>query len=114
MADDIREMPMGMQTVLPEGGGTLSGGQKQRLCIARALVRDPKILIFDEATSALDKKTEDEVVDEIYQLKGQQTSIVIAHSASTLRHCDRIYRLENGLLEEFSTYDQFLRAGIPQ
>lgn len=69
LADDIRDMPMGMQTVVPEGGGTLSGGQRQRLAIARALVRKPKILIFDEATSALDNRTQAIVTQSLEMLK---------------------------------------------
>jgi ABC-type multidrug transport system fused ATPase/permease subunit len=114
LGEMVRHLPDGLESHVGEGGIRLSGGQRQRISLARALYFRRDVLILDEATNALDKKTEDEVVDQIYQLKGQQTSIVIAHSASTLRYCDRIYRLEYGLLEEFSTYDQFLRAGIPQ
>ena len=106
IADDIRAMPMGMNTVISEGQGGISGGQKQRLMIARAIAPKPKILMFDEATSALDNKTQKQVSEALDQLKC--TRIVIAHRLSTIRHCDRILYLEDGKIEVDGTYDELI------
>ena len=106
IADDIRRMPMGMHTMVAEGGGGFSGGQKQRLMIARAIAPKPKILIFDEATSALDNKTQKKVSEALDALKC--TRIVIAHRLSTIRHCDRILVLEGGKILEDGTYDELI------
>ena len=95
-ADDVKAMPMGMQTVINEGGSNLSGGQRQRLMIARALVLKPKILLFDEATSALDNRTQEIIRESLEQL--QATRFVIAHRLSTIRHAERIYVLQAGLI----------------
>ena len=102
--DDIKAMPMGMRTLLQEGTGGISGGQKQRLAIARAVLNNPKILIFDEATSALDNITQKKVSDAISQLKC--TRIVIAHRLSTIMHADQIYVLKNGSIIEHGTYKE--------
>lgn len=109
IADDIREMPMGMQTVISEGSGGISGGQKQRLMIARAIAPKPKILILDEATSALDNITQKKIADSLDTLKC--TRIVIAHRLSTIRHCDRIIVLDGGKIVEDGTYEQLIRQG---
>ena len=109
IADDIREMPMGMHTVLSEQQGSISGGQKQRLMIARAVASKPKILMFDEATSALDNKTQKQIADALDAL--QCTRIVIAHRLSTVRHCDRILVLEGGRIAESGTYDELIAGG---
>jgi ABC-type bacteriocin/lantibiotic exporters, contain an N-terminal double-glycine peptidase domain len=106
MAESIREMPMGMHTLISEGGGGISGGQKQRLMIARAIAPKPKILMFDEATSALDNITQKIVSDSLEALKC--TRIVIAHRLSTIRHCDRIIVLDHGKIIEDGTYEQLL------
>lgn len=106
IADDIRAMPMGMQTVIAEGQGGISGGQKQRLMIARAVAPKPKILMFDEATSALDNKTQKKVSDALDALKC--TRIVIAHRLSTIRNCDRILVLDKGRILEDGTYDELI------
>ena len=106
IADDIRAMPMGMQTMISEGQGGISGGQKQRLMIARAVAPKPKILMFDEATSALDNKTQKQVSDALDGLKC--TRIVIAHRLSTIRHCDRILVLDKGRIAEDGTYEQLI------
>ena len=92
----VEQLPNGVETLLGENGIRLSGGQRQRVSIARAFYRGRHVLIMDEATSALDAETEREIVDEIERLKGTTTTLVIAHRLSTLRHCDRVYRLENG------------------
>jgi ABC-type bacteriocin/lantibiotic exporter with double-glycine peptidase domain len=107
IADDIRAMPMGMQTLISEGQGGISGGQRQRLMIARAIAPKPKILMFDEATSALDNKTQKQVSEALDRMGC--TRIVIAHRLSTIRHCDRILVLDGGRVIEEGTYDQLIR-----
>ncbi|MEB3294153.1 MAG: NHLP bacteriocin export ABC transporter permease/ATPase subunit [Synechococcales bacterium] len=104
LAEDIEAMPMGMHTVVSEGGSNLSGGQRQRLLIAKALARRPKILLFDEATSALDNRTQQIVSDSLDRLK--VTRIVVAHRLSTIRNADRIYVLEKGRLIQQGSFDQ--------
>ena len=106
IADDIRAMPMGMQTILSEGQGGISGGQKQRLMIARAVAPKPKILMFDEATSALDNRTQKQVSDALDGLNC--TRIVIAHRLSTIKNCDRILVLDKGHIMEDGTYDELI------
>jgi NHLM bacteriocin system ABC transporter ATP-binding protein len=106
IAEDIREMPMGMQTLVMEGNGGISGGQRQRLMIARAIAPKPSVLIFDEATSALDNKTQKQVSEALDKLKC--TRIVIAHRLSTIRHCDRILVLDGGKIIEDGTYDELI------
>lgn len=109
IAEDIRSMPMGMNTVISEGTGGISGGQKQRLMIARAVAPKPKILMFDEATSALDNITQKQVSDALGRLKC--TRIVIAHRLSTIKQCDRILVLDEGKIVEDGTYDELLEEG---
>ena len=106
IADDIRAMPMGMQTLISEGHGGISGGQKQRLMIARAIAPKPKILMFDEATSALDNKTQKQVSEALDKMGC--TRIVIAHRLSTIRHCDRILVLDGGKVIEEGNYDELI------
>ena len=106
LAQDIREMPMGMQTMISEGQGGISGGQKQRLLIARAIAPKPNVLIFDEATSALDNLTQRKVTEALDSYKC--TRIVIAHRLSTIQACDRILLLRGGKIEEDGTYDELL------
>ena len=106
IADDIRSMPMGMHTVLQEGGGGISGGQRQRLLIARAVAPKPKLLLLDEATSALDNITQKQVSEALDKLRC--TKIVIAHRLSTIRHCDRILVLDHGKIVEDGTYEQLI------
>lgn len=107
IADDIREMPMGMQTIISEGQGGISGGQKQRLMIARAIAPKPRILIFDEATSALDNKTQKQVSDALDRL--HCTRIIIAHRLSTIRNCDRILVMDKGAIIEEGNYDELIQ-----
>ena len=106
MADDIRNMPMGMHTLISEGSGGISGGQKQRLMIARAIAPKPKILMFDEATSALDNITQKKVSDTLDTLNC--TRVVIAHRLSTIRNCDRILVMDKGKIAEDGTYDELI------
>jgi NHLM bacteriocin system ABC transporter ATP-binding protein len=107
--DDIADMPMGMHTVVSDGGGTLSGGQRQRLLIARAVVGKPRILLFDEATSALDNETQAKVSRSLERLKA--TRIVVAHRLSTIRNADRIYVLDGGRVVQQGKYEQLLAEG---
>jgi len=107
--EDIKEMPMGMFTMISEGQGGISGGQRQRLMIARAIVSKPKLLIFDEATSALDNITQKKVSEAIDSL--ECTRIVIAHRLSTIQHADRILYLEAGQIVEEGTYEELIAKG---
>ncbi len=109
IAEDIRRMPMGMNTMVSEGGGGISGGQKQRLMIARAIAPKPKILMFDEATSALDNVTQKKVSASLDALKC--TRLVIAHRLSTIRQCDRIIVLDKGKIIEDGTYEHLINDG---
>ena len=109
MKEDIEHMPMGMHTLIQEGGGGISGGQKQRLMIARAIAGNPSILMFDEATSALDNITQKIVSDSLDTLKC--TRIVIAHRLSTIRNCDRILMMDGGKIVEQGTYDELIEKG---
>ena len=102
IAYDIREMPMGMHTIISEGQGGISGGQKQRLMIARAIAPKPKILMFDEATSALDNETEAAVMDAINSLKGKKTMVIIAHRLKTVEECDMRFTVEDGKISRVS------------
>lgn len=104
---DIKAMPMGMHTVISEGGTNLSGGQRQRLLIARALVLKPKVLLMDEATSALDNQTQAIVTQSLDQMNA--TRIVIAHRLSTIRNADRIYVVEAGRVVQVGNYDQLVQ-----
>ncbi len=106
LLDDIKDMPMGFNTIVSEGGSTLSGGQRQRLMIARAIVNKPKILFFDEATSALDNNTQKHVSDSLDKLDA--TRIVIAHRLSTVMNCDRIIVLEKGKIAEEGNYKELM------
>ena len=108
IAEDIRNMPMGMNTILSEGGGGISGGQKQRLMIARAIAPHPGILILDEATSALDNLTQKKVTESLDRM--DCTRIVIAHRLTTIQECDRIIAMDGGHIVESGTYDELVHA----
>lgn len=107
LADDVRNMPMGMHTYVSEGGGTLSGGQRQRLLIARAIVNKPKIMFLDEATSALDNRAQAMVTESMNRMKA--TRIVIAHRLSTIIDADKICYLEGGKVAEMGTYAELMK-----
>ena len=96
LSELVDKLPDGINSVIGERGVRLSGGQRQRVALARAFYHGRNVLIMDEATSALDNETEEEIVKEIRQLKGKRTVLVVAHRLSTLRYCDRIYRIEKG------------------
>jgi ABC-type multidrug transport system fused ATPase/permease subunit len=104
----VEQLPQGINTVLGEKGVRLSGGQRQRVALARAFYHGRDVLVMDEATSALDDQTEREIVKEIDQLKGKKTIIVIAHRLTTLKHCDRIYKLENGRVTAVGSYKELI------
>lgn len=104
LAEDVQAMPMGIHTILSEGGGNISGGQRQRLFIARALVHKPQILLFDEATSALDNRTQAIVTQSLEALG--VTRIVIAHRLSTIRHADRIYVMQTGRIVQQGSFQE--------
>ena len=108
IADDIRQMPMGMNTLISEGSGGISGGQKQRLMIARAVAPKPRLLILDEATSALDNITQRKVSEALDRMRC--TRIVIAHRLSTIKQCDRIVVIDGGRIVEDGTYDDLIAA----
>ncbi|HUP13551.1 MAG TPA: ABC transporter ATP-binding protein, partial [Niastella sp.] len=107
----IAKASHGLNTILGESGMKLSGGEKQRLSIARALLRQPELLIFDEATSALDSLTEEEITSTIRQISEsrQQMTILIAHRLSTIMHADVIYVLEKGKISETGTHNELLQ-----
>ncbi|AET69242.1 NHLM bacteriocin system ABC transporter, ATP-binding protein [Desulfosporosinus orientis DSM 765] len=104
--EDIREMPMGMFTMVSEGAGTISGGQKQRLMIARAIVNKPRIIFFDEATSALDNRTQAIVSQSLDKL--QATRVVIAHRLSTIMNCNKILVMDQGKIVERGTFRELM------
>ncbi|MGR5164787.1 type I secretion system permease/ATPase [Vibrio owensii] len=104
----ILQLPKGYDTVLAEGGGSLSGGQRQRIAIARALMANPRILIFDEATSALDDKSQALIQNNMKSICAGRTVIIIAHRLTTVRHCDRIITLEKGHITESGNHNALL------
>jgi ABC-type bacteriocin/lantibiotic exporter with double-glycine peptidase domain len=104
LAEDIAAMPMGMHTLVSEGGSNLSGGQRQRLLIARALVHKPAVVLFDEATSALDNRAQAMVTASLERLR--VTRVIIAHRLSTIRHADRIYVLEQGRIVQQGRFSE--------
>ena len=113
LKDDVRQLPMGMHTLVGEGGGSLSGGQRQRLLIARALVRRPRILLFDEATSALDNVAQAIVTRSITRELQGITRLVIAHRLTTVVDADRIYVVKKGQIAQAGRYHQLLEEPGP-
>lgn len=104
----VQSLPDGVETTLGEKGVRLSGGQRQRVALARAFYHDRDVLVMDESTSALDNETESEIIREVKQLKGIKTVIVIAHRLTTLKYCDCIYRLDNGKIVEYGSYNSII------
>lgn len=106
--DFVMQLPEGLETRVGERGSKLSGGQKQRLAIARALIRDPKVLILDEATSAVDSETEALIQEALVHLMKGRTTLVVAHRLSTIRNADRIIVLEDGYIKEQGTHEELM------
>jgi len=104
----INALKDGFETIVGERGQRLSGGQKQRLAIARAIIRNPDMLIFDEATSSVDNKTEQLIQKSFLKLKGDRTIVIIAHRLSTIRNCDNILVIRNSNVAEEGTHDQLI------
>jgi len=109
LAELLERLPEGLDTIVGDRGTRLSGGQRQRIGIARALYRDPPILVLDEATSALDNETEREITDAIRSLSGSKTVILIAHRLSTVAHCDQIVFLVNGVVRAYGSYKSLMQ-----
>ncbi len=107
----IDRLPLGLETVVGERGARLSGGQKQRLAIARALIRDPRVLVLDEATSALDSRSEALVQQALGRLVQGRTVFVVAHRLSTIRGADRIVVMDEGRIAEIGSHAELLRGG---
>jgi len=105
----IKNFPEGLNTLIGENGTKLSGGQRQRIALARALIRNPRILILDEATSSLDSVSEALIQDSIEKLAGKRTFFLVTHRISTVRHANRIIVLERGQILEIGSYEQLLK-----
>jgi ABC-type multidrug transport system fused ATPase/permease subunit len=108
--DFISKFPEGLDTLVGERGTQLSGGQRQRIAIARAVLKDPRILILDEATSSLDSENEKLVQDALEKLMKGRTSVVIAHRLSTIRRADLILVMDNGKIAESGKHEDLLKS----
>lgn len=104
----IDSLPQGLDTVVGEHGGKLSGGQRQRISIARAIIRNPKVIVLDEATSALDSVSEKEIQDAIDNLTRERTTFIVAHRLSTIRNADKIAVMRDGHCAEYGTYEELM------
>ena len=111
LAPDVADFPHGYDTVVGERGVTLSGGQKQRAAIARAVARDPSILILDDALSSVDTDTEEEILRQLRGVMATRTAIIISHRISTVRHADQIIVLDNGKIVQRGTHETLLAGG---
>jgi ATP-binding cassette subfamily B protein len=107
--EDILTFPQGYDTILGERGITLSGGQKQRLAIARAILKDPLVLVLDDALSAVDSATEEKVLANLRRFMKNRTTIIISHRISTVRESDNIITLDRGSIVESGTHGELVR-----
>jgi ATP-binding cassette subfamily B protein len=110
LSDDIATFPKGYDTIVGERGITLSGGQKQRTAIARAIIRNPEMLIFDDAFSAVDTATEEHIIRGLKSIMIDRTTIIIAHRISTVALCETIIVLDHGRIVEQGTHEELLAA----
>ena len=108
LTDLVNSLPQGLDTLLEEHGANLSGGQRQRIAIARAIIRNPKVIIFDEATSALDTVSEKEIQTALNNLTKGRTTFIVAHRLSTIRDADRIAVIKQGRCVEIGTYAELM------
>jgi len=108
ISGDIEEFPEKYRTVVGERGITLSGGQKQRTAIARAIIRDPRILVLDDALASVDTHTEDKILGHLREVMGGRTTIFISHRVSSVRNADRIAVLHSGRIVELGTHEELL------
>lgn len=108
---EIQEFPQKFDTMVGERGITLSGGQKQRTALARAVIRDPKILILDDSLSSVDTDTEEKILRQLQEVMRARTTILISHRCSTVKHADQIVVLREGRIVERGTHDELLRHG---
>jgi ATP-binding cassette subfamily B multidrug efflux pump len=111
LADDVNDFPQKYQTILGERGITLSGGQKQRAAIARAVIREPRILILDDALSAVDTYTEEKILSRLRNVMRSRTTLIVAHRISTVKDADLICVLDHGLIVERGSHEELMRLG---
>ena len=111
LADDIQEFPQGYETMVGERGLTLSGGQKQRTAIARAVVRQPRMLILDDALSAVDTYTEERILAHLRGVMRDRTSLIVSHRISTVKDADLICVLDHGRIVERGTHEELMQLG---
>ena len=108
LTDLVESLPCGLESMITEHGGNLSGGQRQRIAIARALIRDPQVIILDEATSALDSISEKKIQNALENLMKGRTTLVVAHRLSTIKNADRIAVIDGGKCVEIGDYDTLM------
>ena len=108
LAELVDSLPDGVDTAVGEHGGTLSGGQRQRISIARALIRNPQVIVLDEATSALDSISEKLIQEAISNLTRERTTFIVAHRLSTIRDADKIAVIADGRCVEYGTFDELM------
>lgn len=114
MADfekDVFSLPQGLETMVGERGVAVSGGQKQRISIARALMREPELLILDDALSAVDAKTEHRIIENIRRTRQGKTNLIVTHRLSAVEHADHIIVMDNGRIIEEGTHTSLIEAG---
>ena len=111
LSDFTNRLPNGLQTSVGEMGDKLSGGQKQRIGLARAMYKNSEVYILDESTSALDTKTEEKIIKSISSLSKDKTLIMVAHRTSTLKNCNKIYKLESNQIVDLGSYNKAFNVG---